>query len=57
LTAVVNAPDGVNISSEHPGGANALFADGHVQLLSSSISSQTLHDLTTINGGEPIQGF
>lgn len=57
LTAVVNAPDGVNISSEHPGGANAVFADGHVQFLSSSIDPQTLHDLTTISGGEPVQGF
>ncbi len=57
LTAVVNTPDGVNISSEHPGGANALFADGHVQMLSSSVNSQTLHDLTTISGGEPIQSF
>jgi prepilin-type N-terminal cleavage/methylation domain-containing protein/prepilin-type processing-associated H-X9-DG protein len=38
--------------SFHPGGAQFLFADGHVAFLSQSTAVKTLHDLGSINGGE-----
>lgn len=41
-------------SSVHPGGANALYADGHVRFTSESISPQTWRALGTRNGGEVI---
>jgi prepilin-type processing-associated H-X9-DG protein len=57
LAGVVSPPDGQNISSYHPGGANAAFADGHVQFLSGAINVQVLKALTTIAGSEAVQGF
>lgn len=60
-------PDGLNgggpgrgvagtwgISSDHPGGANALFADGSVRVLADSLSPQALTALATRDGGEVI---
>lgn len=44
------------ISSEHPGGAQAAFADGHVSFLQDSAAAQTLRALITKAGGEPIPG-
>jgi prepilin-type N-terminal cleavage/methylation domain-containing protein/prepilin-type processing-associated H-X9-DG protein len=41
-------------SSNHPGGANFLFADGHVNFLKSSINIQTYWSLGTRNVGEVI---
>ena len=41
-------------SSAHPGGANALFADGSVKFVKSSISYPTWWALGTRNGGEVI---
>ena len=41
-----------NVTSQHPGGANVLFADGHVQFIKSSISLQTWWSLGTRNDGE-----
>ncbi|MCX7665148.1 MAG: DUF1559 domain-containing protein [Gemmataceae bacterium] len=38
----------------HTGGANALFADGSVRFLRSSLSIRVLAALVTRNGGEPI---
>ncbi len=38
--------------SMHPGGANMLFADGHVQFLKSSINPQTYNALGSKAGGE-----
>jgi prepilin-type N-terminal cleavage/methylation domain-containing protein/prepilin-type processing-associated H-X9-DG protein len=41
-------------SSYHPGGANALFADGSVHFIKNSISGVTWRALGTIAGGEVI---
>jgi prepilin-type processing-associated H-X9-DG protein len=43
-----------NANSQHPGGANALFADGSVHFIKSSISIQTWWSLGTRNDGEVI---
>lgn len=43
------------ISSNHPGGANALFVDGSVNFLTDSLSVETLTALITRDGGEVIQ--
>jgi prepilin-type N-terminal cleavage/methylation domain-containing protein/prepilin-type processing-associated H-X9-DG protein len=42
------------ISSDHPGGANALFVDGSVHFLPDSLSAETLTALTTRDGSEAI---
>lgn len=54
-----NAPgtEGNNFSSEHAGGANLLFADGHVQFLSTSMSKLTFRALSTRAGHETIGEF
>jgi prepilin-type processing-associated H-X9-DG protein len=57
LSGIVNPPDGQNISSYHPGGAQAAFADGSVRFLSSSIDPKVLRALTTIAGNEVVQDF
>jgi prepilin-type processing-associated H-X9-DG protein len=43
-------------SSYHPGGVNALFADGSVRFVKSSVSPVTWRGLGTIAGGEVISG-
>ena len=40
--------------SNHPGGVNALFCDGHVQFLKDSVSLATWRGLSTRNSGEVI---
>ncbi len=42
--------------SEHPGGANVLFLDGHARFIRSSMARTTWHALATRNGGEVIPG-
>ena len=42
------------LGSNHPGGFNALIADGSVRFIKSSINPLTLNALTTRNGGEVI---
>ena len=42
------------ISSDHPGGANALFVDGSVHFLANTLSPETLTALSTRDGGEVI---
>jgi prepilin-type processing-associated H-X9-DG protein len=40
------------ISSDHPGGASALFVDGSVQFLQERLRPDTLSALATRDGGE-----
>ena len=44
------------VDSRHPGGANFVFADGHVDFLVESIEQSVLEALTTRDGGESIPG-
>jgi prepilin-type processing-associated H-X9-DG protein len=44
-------------SSYHPGGTQALMADGHVKLFSETIDPKVLAALTTYNGGETVDEF
>ncbi len=44
----------LNASSKHPGGVNALFADGSVRFIKNSISPVTWTALGTIAGGEVV---
>ena len=41
-------------SSFHPGGCHFTMADGSVQFLLDDIAQHVLHDLTTRDGGEPV---
>lgn len=50
----INAESGGEMSSLHPGGAYAAFADGSVHFLSESISRHVLGALCTRAGREPI---
>jgi len=56
LESLLSAPTGKGekglVRSFHPGGAQVVFADGHVQFLSSSIDAATLRGLLTKSGGE-----
>jgi prepilin-type processing-associated H-X9-DG protein len=45
------------VLSRHPGGAQFLFADGHVAFVSEAINQQTLVALTTRAGGEAIGDY
>ena len=45
-----------NFSSNHPGGVNFVFADGHVQFLTVRMSPAIFQALSTRAGGEPVQG-
>lgn len=56
MTFTINGPGG-EISSNHPGGANAAMVDGSVRFISGSVSSQTLRGLSTPAGHEPVGGF
>jgi len=56
----INSQTGSNrrgVESKHPGGANFLFADGHVAFLSEATDQDTLAKLTTRAGGEVIPDF
>ncbi len=57
MTGAINAPGGVEISSNHPGGALVLYADGSVHFLSGSMAPATIKALATKSGGEAINGF
>jgi prepilin-type processing-associated H-X9-DG protein len=54
----INPKPGQGISSHHPGGVNAAFADGHVRFISADdISPEELEALLTIDGGETVDGL
>jgi prepilin-type processing-associated H-X9-DG protein len=42
------------IQSRHPGGANFLFADGHVEFFDESSDRNFLFAMTTYKGGEVV---
>ncbi len=45
-----------NFRSDHPAGALFLFCDGHVQFINENIDMPTYNGLSTIQGGESVQG-
>ena len=49
----VHAP----VRSRHPGGAQFIFADGHVDFVSEQIDQEILQALTTRNWGEVISDY
>jgi prepilin-type processing-associated H-X9-DG protein len=54
-TAGINGHNGPpSISSHHPGGANALFCDSHVQFLPDDVPPETLRALLTKDGKEAV---
>jgi prepilin-type N-terminal cleavage/methylation domain-containing protein/prepilin-type processing-associated H-X9-DG protein len=50
----INCTNNREVYSFHPGGANAVFADGSVHFLKAGISIQVLADLVTAAGGEVV---
>lgn len=54
MSLAINPPRGQGMSSQHPNGAQAAFADGHVGWLEDSTPPETLRALLTINGGETV---
>jgi prepilin-type N-terminal cleavage/methylation domain-containing protein/prepilin-type processing-associated H-X9-DG protein len=50
----MNCTNDHEVYSFHPGGANAVFADGHVQFLPASISVRVLAGFVTRAGGESV---
>jgi len=51
-TCTMNCTNDSELYAFHTGGANVVFADGHVQFLRSTISTATLAALVTRSGGE-----
>jgi prepilin-type processing-associated H-X9-DG protein len=45
------------MSAWHTGGANATFADGSTRFISQNIDPAVLKALTTVNGGESVEGW
>lgn len=43
--------------SYHPGGGQSLFADGHLQMVSSAIDQVVWRSIGSRNGGEPVDTF
>ena len=46
-----------DLSSEHPGGANVLLADGSVRFVTESIDDETFAAAGTTRGGEILEGW
>jgi prepilin-type processing-associated H-X9-DG protein len=55
--AINNCGPNDEIFSFHTGGANAVFADGHVQFLNQSISPVVIASLVSRAGGEVIPSY
>jgi prepilin-type processing-associated H-X9-DG protein len=51
---VLNNPSSIAARSFHPGGVNALLADGSVKFFKNSINIQTWRAVSTPNGGEVV---
>jgi len=54
VSVSINYRQGDEIFSDHPGGANGLFADGSVHFLSDSLDLKTLEAICTRRGGEVV---
>src|SRR5262249_18315579 len=54
MSLQINDRDKPSISSNHPGGANSVFADGSYHYLRGSTSAIRLRALATIAGGETV---
>jgi prepilin-type N-terminal cleavage/methylation domain-containing protein/prepilin-type processing-associated H-X9-DG protein len=52
----LNCTNDAEVYAFHPGGANAVFADGHVQFLNAGLDIRTLARLITRAGGETVPG-
>ena len=52
----INCTNDREVYSFHPGGANAVFADGSVHFLQASIDVRILARLVTRAGGEGVSG-
>ena len=50
------APEHAAARSRHPGGVNAVFGDGHVSFYRDTVDSVTWKALSTVTGGEVVQG-
>jgi prepilin-type processing-associated H-X9-DG protein len=44
-----------NVRSDHPGGANFLYADGSVHFLSDGINMLTYQRMSTMKGNESVE--
>ena len=56
-SCAINCTNNREVYSFHPSGANAVFADGHVQFLSRAMSIRTLAALVTRAGGEGVGDY
>jgi prepilin-type processing-associated H-X9-DG protein len=50
----INPGNQPSISSHHPGGANVLFCDGHLQFMNDQTPAAAVRGLLTVSGGENI---
>jgi prepilin-type processing-associated H-X9-DG protein len=55
MAPTVNPAAGQGVSSLHPGGANAAFADGSVRFLPDNTSPEQLRAMLTRSGGESVE--
>lgn len=53
----INITRNNELFSDHSGGVNVTFSDGHAQFISESINQQTLNGLLTKSGGEVLGEF
>ena len=55
MAPTINPPTGQGISSNHPGGANVAFAEGHFEFLDAeSLTPEQLQAMLSRDGGEEI---